>query len=41
MLIDLLEEHKIKQENIKKENKLFYTNEGYIFATNEGYPKTY
>ncbi|MEK5331033.1 site-specific integrase [Lysinibacillus sp. FSL W8-0992] len=40
VLIDLLESHKQAQEQILKENKPFYNDNGFIFATNEGYPKT-
>ncbi|GAQ19141.1 integrase [Oceanobacillus picturae] len=40
ILIYLLEIHKIEQDKIKRENKPFYNDNGFIFATNEGYPKT-
>ncbi|WP_449354412.1 site-specific integrase [Virgibacillus natechei] len=40
MLIELLHVHKMDQDRIKKDNKPFYKDKGFIFATNEGYPNT-
>ena len=40
VLIDLLELHKLKQEQTMKDNGSLYNDNDFIFATNQGYPKT-
>ncbi|MYL47664.1 tyrosine-type recombinase/integrase [Virgibacillus halodenitrificans] len=40
LLINMLRIYIKEQDKIKKDNKPFYHDDGFIFATNEGYPKT-
>lgn len=39
IVVDMLKDHKQKQEQIEKENAAFYKDEGFIFADNQGYPR--
>ncbi|WP_163581335.1 site-specific integrase [Gracilibacillus saliphilus] len=40
LLINILQKYNKEQDKIKKDNKHFYKDNGFIFTTNEGYPKT-
>lgn len=40
ILVDLLEEHKIKQDKLKIKNGPFYKDKGFIFTSNEGFPRS-
>lgn len=40
VLIELLKVHKEEQEQIKKDNHLFYNDDDFIFTNNQGYPRS-
>lgn len=39
-VVDLLENHKIGQEQFIRKNKRLYKNQGFVFTCSEGYPRT-